>query len=80
MGKSTRFWVIGGEYEDTAFTRLKDGTQTLAGPFSRYDEALKDWRTRIEENKGDACLRFSIASEGSMMGASAQAAPSSMPS
>ncbi|SOD94600.1 DUF4170 domain-containing protein [Caenispirillum bisanense] len=64
MGQSTRFWVIGGEYTDTAFTRIKAGTQTIAGPFTEYDDALRDWRNRAEENRGDACLRFSIAAEG----------------
>ncbi|EKV31819.1 hypothetical protein C882_3570 [Caenispirillum salinarum AK4] len=73
MGQSTRYWVIGGEYTDTAFTRIKDGTQTIAGPYADYQQALKDWRDLSEENRGDACLRYSIATEGAMMAAAASA-------
>ena len=33
---SNRFWVIGGEYTDTRFSQLIDGTEQMFGPLGPY--------------------------------------------
>jgi len=61
-----RYWVIGGEYADTSFTRIAGGgEEERIGPFARYEDAkaarqARAWRTvdsaqrrsRIEEENG----------------------------
>ena len=29
-----RFWVVGGEYADCAFSAITPGTETICGPFA----------------------------------------------
>ena len=64
-GTSTadRFWVVGGEYSDTGFSDLKDGTSRIYGPYESYQIALSRWRAAAEETRGNACVRFTIARE-----------------
>ena len=60
---STNFWIVGGEYDDIAFTRLRTGTQTLQGPYPSYDDALAQWKRITHDTKGNAHIRFAIAQE-----------------
>ncbi len=59
----TNFWIVGGEYDDIAFTRLCTGTQTLQGPYPSYDDALAQWKRITHDTKGNAQIRFAIAQE-----------------
>lgn len=59
----TNFWIVGGEYDDIAFTRLRTGTQTLKGPYPSYDDALAQWKRITHDTKGNAHIRFAIAEE-----------------
>ena len=60
-----RYWVIGGEYQDTQFRALVPGTQTMAGPFDDERRARTEW-TRLSccpDSSRNASLRYSIAAE-----------------
>lgn len=58
-----RYWVIGGNYSCMDFKMLRDGTQTLLGPFEREDEAKSEWKRLSFENKATATTRYSIVAE-----------------
>jgi len=55
------FWVVGGEYLDTAFRHLAGPAEAL-GPFADYDEAYKQWERRSLEMKRHAHVRYTIVS------------------
>ena len=60
-----RFWVIGGEYQDSDFRALIRGTETMAGPFDDEAKARTEWQ-RLScgpERSRLATLRYSIAAE-----------------
>ncbi|HEY1719943.1 MAG TPA: hypothetical protein VGG27_01765 [Magnetospirillaceae bacterium] len=56
---STQFWVVGGEYNDTAFDRLTGPAEAL-GPFADYDTAYREWEKRSMEMKRHAHVRYTI--------------------
>ncbi|MBL8674075.1 MAG: DUF4170 domain-containing protein [Rhodospirillales bacterium] len=59
-----RYWVIGGEYSDTSFTRFAPGkAEERHGPFANYEDALKAWSGRAWSTVDDAHSRFSILTE-----------------
>jgi len=58
-----RFWVIGGEYTDTRFDRLVEGTERLAGPFACRDSALTAWRRLADATRSNVHARYTIAEE-----------------
>lgn len=59
-----RYWVVGGEYSDTSFTRLAPGKAAVRlGPFATYDEAQKAWSGRAWATVDDAHSRYSILTE-----------------
>lgn len=59
-----RYWVVGGEYTDTSFTRFAPGKAEIrVGPFATYEEALKAWSGRAWATVDDAHSRYSILSE-----------------
>ncbi len=59
----SKYWVIGGEYEDGRFNDLVDGTHKVAGPFGNARRARTEW-TRLTFRDG-ACAteRYHIAVE-----------------
>ena len=61
---TTRYWVIGGEYEGPDFRALIPGTETMAGPFEDERRAKTEW-TRLTccPDGGTATTRYSIAAE-----------------
>lgn len=63
-GSPDRYWVVGGEYRDTRFTQVRDGTTRIYGPFVSYETARARWRMAAEETRSNACMRFAIAREG----------------
>jgi hypothetical protein len=58
----TRYWVVGGRYTDTSFTRMV-GHARFAGPFMAYNEARNAWQVMMQDAGGDAGIRFTIAEE-----------------
>jgi hypothetical protein len=61
---TTRYWVIGGEYEGPDFSALVPGTEKMAGPFECETKARTEW-TRLTccPEGGTATTRYSIAAE-----------------
>jgi hypothetical protein len=54
------YWVVGGEYADTKFTRIAAGKELeVYGPFAR-DEALGFWRGLAAKSVDDAMMRYDI--------------------
>jgi hypothetical protein len=59
-----RYWVVGGEYADTSFTRFAPGkAEERLGPFASYETALRAWSGRAWATVDDAHMRFSILTE-----------------
>ena len=59
-----QFWVVGGEYESTAFKKLASGTSEVRqGPFTDYDLALKEWQRLAWETVDDCNAHFHIEEE-----------------
>ncbi len=58
-----RFWIVGGEYDDTSFTTLVQGTERLLGPFRTRGEAERAWREVSQNTRSFALARFTIATE-----------------
>jgi hypothetical protein len=63
MESKERFWVIGGDYECTAFRRVKDAATLVFGPYETRDEARAAWKQVSAEHSSRATVRFGIASE-----------------
>ena len=62
---TTRYWVIGGEYQDPEFRALVPGTEKMVGPFECEQKARTEWTrlTCCPERSPAATVRYSIASE-----------------
>lgn len=63
-----RFWVIGGEYETTAFEKLVDGTEQILGPYRNVDAAKRAWEDLAVATRSICNARFTIVREGSALG------------
>jgi hypothetical protein len=61
---SKRFWVIGGEYTDTRFSQLIDGTEQLFGPFGNQSEARAVWDKIASETRSIGTARYTIVQDG----------------
>lgn len=59
----TKYWIVGGEYLDTAFDRLITGTERLVGPFDSRDTAMSEWRKLAAETRANCHARYTIAEE-----------------
>lgn len=58
--KRKNFWVVGGEYADSSFTRLAKGAELeVYGPFEQ-SEALGFWRALAAKTMDDALMRYDI--------------------
>ena len=60
---SSKFWVVGGEYRDTEFRELVDGTHQVVGPIGSQEEATSTWRRLTEARRGECLVRYTIAAE-----------------
>ncbi len=60
---NTQFWVIGGEYTDTAFQKLVGGTECLVGPFDSRVGAMSKWREIAAETRSNCHARFTIVQD-----------------
>lgn len=59
-----RYWVVGGEYTDTAFETVVGGGQPeRQGPFASYDEARDVWGKLSWARIDDAHVRYTIETE-----------------
>lgn len=59
-----RYWVVGGEYADTSFTKLAGGgKEERIGPFARYDDAKAAWQGRAWATVDSANHRYRIEEE-----------------
>jgi hypothetical protein len=63
MATQERFWVIGGEYECTAFSNVKNGAPMVFGPYSTRDDARAEWKRLSSEHSSRATVKFGIAAE-----------------
>ena len=61
---TTRYWVVGGDYEGVDFRSLRPGTEKMVGPFACEKKARTEW-TRLSccPAGGTATTRYSIATE-----------------
>ncbi len=54
------YWVVGGEYADSSFTKLASGKQLeVFGPFEKW-EGLGFWRALTSRSVDDAMVRYDI--------------------
>jgi hypothetical protein len=54
------YWVVGGEYADSSFTKLAPGKELeVFGPFEKW-EALGFWRALTSRSVDDAMVRYDI--------------------
>lgn len=59
-----RYWVVGGEYADTSFSKLAPGkAEERLGPFEGYNEALKVWSGRAWSTVDNAQTRYVLVTE-----------------
>lgn len=59
-----RFFIVGGEYQDTSFTTFADHAQEERyGPFTNYEEAKKIWQEKSLAKIDNACVRYTIVDE-----------------
>jgi len=59
-----RYWVVGGIYTDTSFTRmLGGGAEERAGPFASHEQAKAEWQRRAWATVDDAHARYRIEEE-----------------
>jgi len=59
-----RYWVVGGIYADTSFTKLRgDGEEERAGPFASHEQAKAEWQRRAWATVDDAHARYRIEEE-----------------
>ena len=62
----SRYWVIGGEYADTAFRKLAAGkAEERIGPFDSYEAAKAAWQGRAWATVDSANTRYRIVKEAS---------------
>lgn len=55
------YWVVGGRYADTGFTRIAGGgTEERLGPFKSEREALDVWRAKAFQTIDDALARYRV--------------------
>ena len=57
------YWIIGGEYTDTAFSRIVAGTERVLGPYPSREAAMPIWRELADETRANCCARYTIAQE-----------------
>jgi hypothetical protein len=61
----SRYWVVGGEYADTAFKAIaNDGKEERLGPFDSYEAAKAAWQARAWASVDNAHARYRIEEEG----------------
>jgi len=64
MDNTSRYWIVGGEYTDTNFSKLVEDTRQVLGPFTQYDDALSIWHRLADKTRSICTARFVITREG----------------
>ncbi len=60
-----RFWVIGGTYTDTTFSKIEGGhAECRYGPYPTLSEVRRKWAALSMSGADDACTRYRIEREG----------------
>ncbi len=60
----SRYWVVGGEYTDTAFTTVVPGTtEDHLGPFETYQDAHAAWQAKAWATVDSCTKRYRIIEE-----------------
>ncbi len=60
----TKYWVTGGEYEDTSFTTIADGgKEQHYGPFATLDEAYHEWSHHAWLTVDSCTARYHVVNE-----------------
>ncbi len=60
-------WIVGGEYTDTTFTTLADGTtEQRIGPFASSEAARRVWAGLAQKSVDDAHVRYHLERDGSV--------------
>ena len=60
----TAYWVVGGEYADTRFTRLAPGKALEKyGPFDNYRDAMTEWQRRAWATVDHCQVRYTIVED-----------------
>jgi hypothetical protein len=60
----TRYWVVGGEYQDTQFDQPAPGTALRRfGPFDTHEDAKAKWQELAWSTVDNAHARFRIEAE-----------------
>ncbi len=55
------YWVVGGEYADTTFTRLARGkAEEWLGPFESHADAETEWSRLAWQTVDDAHVRYRV--------------------
>ena len=58
------FWVVGGEYADATFDKIRAGGKVETyGPFPSYEAAHKEWHGRTMQTIDNALVRYRIVNE-----------------
>jgi len=58
-----RYWVIGGEYADSAFSQLEAGSESVHGPFNDEIRARTEWQRLTFRDRCGATTRYAICVE-----------------
>lgn len=58
-----RYWVVGGDYQDAAFSRIVPGTEKMIGPFADELRARNEWMRHTYRPEATATTRYTIATE-----------------
>jgi len=59
------FWVVGGEYADTSFTRIAKGKKAeRLGPFPTYEGAYAAWQNASWRHVDQCNFRYRILEAG----------------
>lgn len=58
------FWVVGGEYANATFEKIRGGAKPeVYGPFATYEAAHKEWHGRTMQTIDNALVRYRIVTE-----------------
>ena len=60
MRQMQKYWVVGGEYQDTRFDAPVGESEEWVGPFESYDEAEKEWAKLAWMTVDDCHRRYRI--------------------
>jgi len=60
---SVKYWIVGGEYTNTDFSELINGTARVKGPYLDRDAAVRAWQRLTSETRHQCLSRFTIAEE-----------------